>query len=674
MKTNINSRLMNDKDEKTHTHKSKQHNNHQNHSLEDFKKRFYVSLLFTLPILSISPFIQDLFNYQLTFKGDKILLLAISSLVFFYGGRPFLLGAVHEIKNRSLGMMTLIALAISVAYVYSFSAVLWLDGKVFFWELVTLIDIMLLGHWIEMKSVMGASKALDKLQSLIPNYAFLKKDGKVRKIEISKLKKGDTILVKPGARIPIDGKVTKGESFVNEAMLTGESKPINKSKGSKVIGGAINQDGSLEISVLETSDNTYLSQVVKMVKEAQESKSKTEKLADKAAFWLTLIAIFTGLATFFVWLLKSNDWALAIERTATVLVITCPHALGLAIPLVTATSTTLSAKNGLLIRNRTAFENSRKISTIVFDKTGTLTKGVFSVNKIKSFVKNLSESEILKIAAALEQNSQHPIGKAIIKKSKEERINLIDVNDFKNIQGKGIKGKIKNKNYWAVSPGFLKENNLAIPNQFKKSIETVIYILNKNNNSFKKIGAISLNDEIRSGSFKAVNELKKQGLKIWMLTGDNQKTAEKVSKELKLNGYFAQVLPDEKQNKIKKLQSKGEYVAMVGDGINDAPALATADIGIAIGSGTDIASQTADVILVKSKPQDIVSLLALGKATYKKMLQNLFWATGYNLFAIPLAAGVLSGYGIILNPAVGALLMSLSTVIVAINAKILKLN
>jgi Cu2+-exporting ATPase len=654
--------------------KHNEHDKHAGHSVAMFKKRFYISLALTFPVLALSPLIQQFLNYSLSFSGDKYLLFLLSSFVFIYGGWPFLAGAYKEIKNKAIGMMTLISLAIIVAYFYSVAVVFGLPGEVFFWELVTLIDIMLLGHWIEMKSVMGASMALEKLSALIPDTAHLLKDSDTQDVATKKLKDGDIILVKPGEKIPTDGIVVKGKSFVNESMLTGEAKPVSKSKGIKVIGGSVNEDGSLQVKVKGVGESSYLSKVIKLVKEAQESKSKTQALADKAALWLTVIAIGTGIITFISWLVAGRDIAFAIERTATVLVITCPHALGLAIPLVVAISTTLSAQNGLLIRNRTAFENARKISTIVFDKTGTLTKGTFEVKKVYSLKTQYLEDEVLRLFAGLEKNSEHSIANAIVKESEKRSIELPKVDKFKAIKGKGAEGIIENKKITIASPAYVKELGLKVPDNLKGTEGTTVFLLVSEQSKNVLVGAINLTDTIREESFKAINVLKKEGIKTWMLTGDNKAVAKNVSKALNLDGYFAEVLPEQKQEKIKELQNKGEFVAMVGDGINDAPALAQANVGIAIGSGTDVATETADIILVNSNPKDISTLILFGKATYKKMIQNLAWATGYNLFAIPLAAGVLAGYDILLSPALGAILMSLSTVIVAINAKLLKLE
>ncbi|MDO8668494.1 MAG: copper-translocating P-type ATPase [bacterium] len=649
------------------------YNKHAGHSVEIFKKKFYISLVLTLPVLFLSPFIQNLLNVSFKFAGDQLVLFLISSFLFFFGGSPFLKGALGEIKHHSLGMMTLISLAISVAYFYSSAVTFGLRGEVFFWELATLIDIMLLGHYLEMKSVMGASRALEKLSQLIPDKAHLKKGNGAVEINVSDLKKGDVILVKPGEKIPSDGIVIKGESFVNESMLTGEAKPVAKQSGDKVIGGSITEEGSLEIRVAGVGEETYLSKVIKLVKDAQSSKSKTQLLADRAAFWLTLSAMAISAITFITWLALGRDLAFAIERAATVLIIACPHALGLAVPLVVAISTALSAQNGLLIRNRTAFENSRRITIIIFDKTGTLTKGTFSVKKIYALDNSYDENKILAVAEALEKNSEHPIARAVIKEAESRGVKNLVAEKFRAIKGKGVEAIIENKKFIISSPGYLKELGLVVPDHLNQAEGTMIFIV-VNDEKLSLIGALNLSDTIRDESFEAIKSLRREGIKMWMLTGDNESSAKSVAEELKLDGYFAGVLPHEKQEKVKELQAKGEFVAMVGDGINDAPALAQANVGIAIGSGTDIAAETADIILVNSNPEDIASLILFGKATYKKMVQNLAWATSYNVIAIPLAAGVLAGYGILLSPALGAVFMSLSTVMVAINAKFLRVK
>ncbi|MCF8000865.1 MAG: copper-translocating P-type ATPase [Halanaerobiales bacterium] len=646
-------------------------NNHKE-MVKDFKRRFLVSLVFMVPILILSPMIQSFINIEITFYGSNYLLFFLSTIIFFYGGWPFLKGLYNELSDKTPGMMTLIALAISVAYVYSSAVVFGLEGRFFFWELATLIVIMLLGHWIEMRSVMSASRALEELAKLMPDTAHLIEDDEIVDVKIKELEVGDQILVRPGEKLPADGEIVEGTSYINESMLTGESEPVEKNIGDEVIGGSINGDSSIEVEIKNAGEDSYLSQVINLVSEAQKAKSKTQGLADRAALYLTIIAISVGLITLFSWLGAGRDLAFSIERMATVMVITCPHALGLAIPLVVAVSTTISAQNGLLIRNRTAFENSRKISTIVFDKTGTLTEGEFGVSDIQSFKENYSKEDIIKYAASLESNSEHPIARGIEKEAEEKEIDYYDIKDFSNIKGKGVKGKINGEKYLVVSPGYLEENNMEIPKGFKQKSGpfTITFVLEEN----EIIGAITLSDKIRESSRETVAKLQKKGIKVWMLTGDNEQTAKYVSDELSLDGYLAEVLPHEKQEKIKEFKGEKEFVAMTGDGVNDAPALANADVGIAIGSGTDVAAETADIILVESDPADVLTLIEFGKATYNKIVQNLFWATGYNAIAIPLAAGVLAGYGIMISPAFGAVLMSLSTVIVAINAKLLKIN
>jgi len=661
-----------------HPHKHS-HSEHEGHTIEGFKKRFWISIVITIPILILSPMIQHFLGLKEAFRfnGDIYVLFALSSFVFFYGGYPFLKGLFDELKNKQPGMMTLIALAISVAYFYSSAVVFGVKGEVFFWELATLIDIMLLGHWIEMKSVMGASKALEELAKLMPDEAHKIDDaGNVADVAVSELKHKDKLLIKPGEKIPTDGKIFEGKTSINEAMITGESKPVSKKEGDDVIGGSINAEGSIKIEVEKTGDETFLSQIVKLVKEAQESKSKTQNLANRAAFWLTIIAITAGALTMFVWLVfTEQSFNFALARTVTVMVIACPHALGLAVPLVIAVSTALSAKNGLLIRNKNAFEQARNIKAIIFDKTGTLTKGEFGVTETISFNNNYDEKEILKYAATLESESEHPIAQGIVRSSEDK----YELKDFNSIPGKGAEGKANPangtsaKDVKVVSPGYLEENKIEL--QEKDKIEqlsgqgkTVVFVLIDN----KLIGAIALADIIRDESKDAIKQLKELGIKTMMLTGDNKQVAKWVADKLGLDEYFAEVLPDKKAEKVKEVQNRGMIVAMTGDGVNDAPALAQADVGIAIGAGTDVAVESADIILVKNNPKDVVSLIKFSRATYKKMIQNLIWATGYNIIAIPLAAGVLYSAGIVLSPALGAVLMSASTVIVAINAKMLK--
>jgi len=651
------------------------HNKHVN-MIDDFKKRFYVVLILTIPIMLLSQMIQHWLKVDWQFPGSQYVLFALSSVVFFYGGWPFLKGLVDEAKAKSPGMMFLIGFAISVAYIYSVAVVFGLEGMDFFWELATLILIMLLGHWIEMKSVMGASKELELLVQLMPADAHLVAGDKVQDVKTETLKEGDIILVKPGEKVAADGIINEGQSYLNESMMTGESKPVEKKINDKVIAGSINGNGSIKLTVSHGSKDSYLSQVIKLVDDAQNSKSKTQLLADTAARWLTIIAIVAGIATFLYWYLTGQSLAFAMERMVTVIVICCPHALGLAVPLVVAKSTAIAAKSGLLIKNRSAFENSRKITTIVFDKTGTLTIGKFQISKIVplSIGEGLgvrSENELIRIASALEQNSEHPIATGIMEKVKDLKLSVPAAENFNAITGKGVEAKVEGKDVKVVSPGYLKENNIPLPADFKTDLaETVVFVIIDNNLA----GYIALSDAIRPESADAISTLKKNGIKSTLLTGDNNAVAKSVSETLGMEGFFAEVLPHQKLEKIKELQSKGEFVAMTGDGVNDAPALAQADIGIALASGSDIAAETAGIVLVNSNPKDIVNLILFGKATYRKMIQNLIWATGYNLVALPLAAGVLYSQGILLSPAAGAVLMTVSTVVVAINASMLKVK
>ena len=646
------------------------HEGHDHHAMmiDDFKKRFWISLILTIPILLLSEMIQHWLGFEIKFPGAKYVLLILSSFIFFYGGWPFLKGFIDEVKARSPGMMTLIALAITVAYVFSVAIIFGFEGMDFFWELATLIVIMLLGHWLEMKSVLGASKALQLLVSMMPAEAHKVHGDHVMDVKLEALQKDDIILIKPGEKVAADGIVMEGESYLNESMLTGESKPVKKEKSDKVIGGSINGNGSLRIKVLHTGKDSYLSKVIKLVQEAQRTKSRTQHLADRAAKWLTYIALGVGLVTLIVWLALGQGTNYAIERMVTVMVISCPHALGLAIPLVVAISTAVSAQNGLLIRNRTAFENSRKITTIVFDKTGTLTKGEFGVTRMEP-IGTISRDQMLQYAAALEQSSEHPIAVGILQKAKQGGLEIFKTENFNAITGKGVEAKVNGKSVKVVSPGYLKEQNITIPADSTSSeAETIVFVLIDNHLA----GFIALADEIRPESKPAIQSFKKNGIKVMMATGDNEKVAKAVADELGLDGYYAEVLPHQKVEIVKELQNKNEFVAMTGDGVNDAPALAQADVGIAVGSGTDVAAETADIILVNSNPHDILNLILFGKATYKKMVQNLIWATGYNAIAIPLAAGVLYSTGFVLDPAIGAVFMSLSTIIVALNAQLLR--
>lgn len=655
-------------DEHNPAHGDMGHDHHRM-MIVDYRKRFWVSLVLTIPILLLSPMIQKLVGVDWEFTGSRYILFALSSIVYFHGGHPFLKGFFKEVKDKALGMMTLIAMAISVAYFYSVATVFGLPGEDFFWELATLIVIMLLGHWIEMKSVLGASKALELLVSMMPSEAHKLVGDEVIDIKLEDLLGGDTILIKPGEKVPADGIIIEGESYLNESMLTGESKPAKKEVHDKVIGGSINGNGSLKVKVEHTGKDSYLNKVITMVQEAQKTKSKMQNLSDRAAKWLTYIALSAGFLTLFIWLALGFDFVFALERMVTVMVISCPHALGLAVPLVVAISTAISAQNGLLIRNRTAFEESRKISVLVFDKTGTLTKGDFGVTRYESISDDLDKDEMLRLAGALEQSSEHPIAVGIVEKIKSLKMDFPKLENFEAITGKGVQAIVEGKDVKVVSPGYLRDEKIEIPDgAFGSAAETVVFILIDK----KLAGYIALADEIRPESAAAIKTFKDNNIKVYMATGDNEVVGKAVSDELGLDGFFAEVLPHQKVEIVKDLQAKGEFVAMTGDGVNDAPALAQANVGIAVGSGTDVAAETADIILVNSNPKDIAKLILFGKATYKKMIQNLIWATGYNVIAIPLAMGILYSWGFVLSPAVGAVFMSLSTIIVAINAQLLK--
>jgi Cu2+-exporting ATPase len=647
------------------------HGRHEGHVTEDFKRRFIISTILTIPILILSPFIQSLLGFELVFPGSIFVLFLLSTLVYFYGGYPFLKGFFREVRDNDIGMMTLIAVAISTAYFYSSAVAFGLQGEVFFWELATLIDIMLLGHWIEMRSVLGASRALEELVKIMPSEAHLLKDGQTVDVSVESLKPGDRVLVKPGEKVPVDGSVVEGETSVNESMLTGESKPVTKHSGSGVIGGSINGEGSMVVEVKKIGAETYLSQVIELVRAAQESKSKTQDLADRAARMLTIISLGVGALTLAAWLILGEGSAFAMERAVTVMVISCPHALGLAVPLVVAVSTALAAKSGLLIRDRQAFERAKDLQAVVFDKTGTLTEGRFGVTDVISF-SGMDEAEILRWTASLESISEHPIAAGIVKSVGEKGIELAPVQDFKAIPGKGVEGSVQGKRMLVVSPGYLRENRIDVKDERIDKLapqgKTVVFLLEEG----RPMGAIALADIIRKESREAIERLKSMNVKCMMLTGDNRFVAQWVAKDLGLDDFFAEVLPHEKAEAIKKVQ-KENIVAMVGDGVNDAPALVQADVGIAIGAGTDVAVESADIVLVRNDPRDVVYIIGLSRKTYSKMFQNLVWATGYNAFAIPLAAGILYSYGILLSPAVGAILMSASTVIVAINAKLLRM-
>ncbi|MDK2902283.1 MAG: P-type Cu2+ transporter [Clostridiales bacterium] len=648
-------------------HQGHDHSQHHEHMIDDFRRRFYICTLLTIPILFLSPMIQMWLNIDLRFSGDIYVLLILSSIVYLYGGYPFFIGVVDEIKTKKPGMMTLVALAITVSYVYGAAVTFGLSGELMFWELATLIDIMLLGHWIEMRSVLGASRALENLAQLLPKQAHkLMDDGSIADVSVSELVSDDKVLVKPGEKVPADAIVIDGESSVDESLLTGESRPVYKGKGDYVIGGAVNAEGSLVVQIKKTGQGSFIAQVTQLVKQAQQSRSRTQDLSDKAALWLTVIAVSAGIITFISWL-PAGDIAFAIERTITVMVIACPHALGLAVPLVVAMSTSLAARRGFIVRDRLAFETARNIQAVVFDKTGTLTEGRFGVTDVVPLL-DMDSDEFLKYAASAESRSEHLIAKGIIASAS----GIWDIGDFRAIPGKGVWSKVNGKEVMVVSPGYLDEQNIQLNNKHLTDLseqgKTIVYVLIDGDVK----GAIALADIIKPEAKNAVAQLKTMGIKCMMLTGDSSQVADWVARQIGIDEYFAEVLPEDKAAKIKQIQQRGLTTAMVGDGINDAPALATADVGIAIGAGTDVAVETADMVLVRNNPLDVVSIIVLAKATYRKMLQNLFWATAYNGLAIPLAAGILYPIGIILSPAVGAVLMSLSTIIVAINARMLK--
>lgn len=637
--------------------------------IADFLRRFWISLVLTLPVIVISPMFQMAVGYHFDFPGRNWVSFALGTIIYFYGGQPFLSGLWDELRRRQPGMMTLVGVAISVAFLYSTAVVFNLvEGMDFYWELATLIVIMLLGHWLEMKSVAGASKALELIVKMLPAEAHMYHGEILHDMRVEELKVGDLVLVKPGEKIPVDGLVKDGSSSVNESMLTGESVQVQKTVGAKVIAGAVNGEGSLKIQVEKSGKDSYLHKVITLVQEAQDAKSQTQDLANRAAKYLTIIALGVGFGTLAVWLMLGQTFAFALERMVTVMVTSCPHALGVAVPLVVAISTALSARRGLLIRNRTAFENARRITAMVFDKTGTLTEGKFGVSRIQPLLSAYTENNLLATAAALEQESQHPIAQGIVAAAKAAGVTFPAVSNFASITGKGITGDINGKKISIASPGYLAEKQITIPKEANGSAsETIVFILEND----QLLGFIALSDKIRPDTAATVEQLKSQGIKVFMATGDNAVVGKAVAEKLKLDGYFTEVLPHQKVQIVKDLQAKGEFVAMTGDGVNDAPALAQADVGIAVGSGTDVAAETADIILTDSKPSDVLNLVNFGKATYRKIVQNLWWAAGYNILAIPLAAGVLYPK-FVLSPAMGAVLMSLSTVIVAINAQLLK--
>lgn len=641
-----------------------------------FRRKFWLSAALTIPVLVYAESIQDWFGFTAPeFTGSGLIPPVLSTIIFFYGGDVFLRGAWHEVRDRAPGMMTLISLAIVVAFGYSVATEIGLPGEPLYWELATLVAIMLLGHWIEMSSVQRASSALDELAKLLPDTAERIEGDQPVEVPVTELKVGDVILIRPGASVPVDGEIISGESSLNEAMMTGESEPVRKGPGDAVIGGTINGEGSLRVRVTKVGDETTLSGIMRIVEEAQSSRSRTQALADRAAFWLTIIAISAGIITFLSWwLFSAESEAFAISRTVTVLVIACPHALGLAIPLVVAISTSLSASNGLLVRNRLALELARDIDTVVFDKTGTLTRGEHGVTSLVT-VAGFDENDALRYAAAIEGDSEHPIARAIRNAAREADVEPARAEDFESISGRGVLGRVDGHRVAVGGPRLLEHLEISPGEEIQNLTgswgaegQATIYLIIDDDVR----AAFAIQDVIREESYDAVRAIKEQGMQVAMITGDSEAVARRVADELGIDEFFAQVLPEHKADKVKELQEQGRRVAMVGDGVNDAPALVTADIGIAIGAGTDVAIESADIVLVSDDPRAIVSIIKLSQATYRKMLQNLGWATGYNILAIPLAAGVLAPWGFILIPAVGALLMSASTVIVAINAQLLR--
>mgnify|MGYP000595571197 CR=1 FL=1 len=654
--------------------KHEDHDKHAGHSVSMFKNKFWLSLAMTIPVLAYSASIQEWLNFSSpAFTGSEYIPFIFSTAIFFYGGLVFIKSAISELKAKMPGMMTLISMAIVTAYLYSVATQFFIAGDTFFWELATLVTIMLLGHWLEMSAIAKAENALDAISELLPDEAEKIVDGKPKTVKVSELSVGDVVLVRPGSNVPVDGKIVEGSSSVNEAAISGESKPVTKSVNDEVVAGTINQDGSIKVEVSKLGDDTALAGIMRLVSEAQNSKSKTQVLADKAAFGLTITALIAAVITFAVWFVI-NGAGYALERSVTVLIIACPHALGLAIPLVVSISTTLSARNGLLVRKRLALEAARKLDMVLFDKTGTLTKGEHGVTDVWA-TKGYKEKEIVSLTASLEQSSEHIVGKGIVKYADEQSIDTKKTSDFSAIPGYGVRAKISKEKYLAVSYSYINENDLTIPNDIKDKVrgsakegKTEVYLV-KND---KVIGAIALADIIRDEAKMAIKSLKSMNIQTAMITGDSEEVAAYVAKQLGLDTYFADVKPEDKANEVKKQQRDGKKVAMVGDGVNDAPALSQADIGIAIGAGTDVAIKSADIILVKSNPIDVVKIVKLSKATYKKMIQNLIWAAGYNVLVIPLAAGVLFSVGIVVAPALGAAIMSVSTIVVALNAQLLR--
>ncbi len=663
-----------------HTHDGQarhaDHSGHAGHSEAMFKRPFWMSLILTIPVVIYSMLFQDLFGYTApSFPGSAYLPFVLGSIIYWYGGWVFLSSAVGELRNRAPGMMTLVALAISTAYFYSVAVTFTLvAGMDFYWELATLVTIMLLGHWLEMRAVGSAQSALNELAKLLPDTAERITQGQIETVPVSALREGDLVLVRPGASVPADGEVVDGDSQVNEAMITGESKPVHKRQGDPVIAGTVNSSGSLRVQVRGTGENTALAGIMRLVAEAQNSRSRAQDLANRAAFYLTFIAIGVALLTLVGWTMARGFDNYTLERVVTVLVVACPHALGLAIPLVIAISTTLSARNGILVRDRLALEEARTLSTVVFDKTGTLTKGEQGLVGVATLPGHV-ENEVIAVAAAIEGDSEHIVAEALRKAASERNLKLPVVRDFGSLPGRGVQASVNGRTYKVGGPGLLEAEQVTLPASLAAQTrawgergQTVVYLLDGNSAQ----AAFALADVIRPEAREAVATLKQQGIEVAMLTGDSEDVARWVAGEVGITTYFAQVLPEHKAEKVKELQRGGAKVAMVGDGVNDAPALAQADVGVAIGAGTDVARASAGIVLVKNDPRDIARIITLSKASYRKMTQNLAWAVGYNAIALPLAAGVLAPIGVVLPAWVGGVLMSLSTIIVALNAQTLR--
>lgn len=652
------------------------HDDHHGHSVHMFRVRFWICLVLTVPALVWEPMLQDWFQYSAPdFPGSVYIPAFFGTIVFFYGGLVFLRGALHELAGRRPGMMTLIALAISVAFLYSAAVTLGFPGHALWWELATLVTIMLLGHWIEMRSVSQAQGALKELTKLLPDTAKRVQEGdQTEEVPVDELLEGDLVLIRPGVGVPIDGVVKSGESSLNEAMVTGESKPVRKKSGDKVVAGTVNGDGSLRVTVESVGEKTALAGIMKLVEQAQDSRSRVQTLADRAAFFLTLVAIAAGGTTFVAWLAFGASLDFSITRMVTVLVIACPHALGLAVPLVIAISTSMGAQHGLLVRDRRGLEEARKLDIVVFDKTGTLTRGEHRVIKIVA-AEQQDQLEALRLAAAVEHDSEHPIARALLESAREKELDVSGAKQFEAIPGHGVQATVEGRRLQVGGPNLLRKFNIEqsgelgrASNEFKHQGHAMVFLVEDKN----ILAVFAVADAVRSESKEAVQLLHADNIAVAMLTGDSTSVADAVADELGIDNVFAQVLPKDKAEKIIELQKQGKRVAMVGDGVNDAPALATADIGIAIGAGTDVAVEAGDIVLMRSDPRDVSRIVHLSRATNRKMVQNLWWAAGYNIVAIPLAAGVLAWAGFLLAPATGAILMSASTVIVAVNAQLLR--